>query len=471
MIYQVRNFNVEAGIRPDTIYAKLEIGKACLEDKVLNSSDCPNIIIGEYLKIDYDQLPAPKLEMKSGAINIVVNLESLLTVSNEFSSAVSKQIDLSKYYDIASSKTSEYIKMGEKYVKSIAKTGSQASIELKIDMKAPVIFIPYDIQNLSEGMLVLDGGQFCADTEVVEITGFEFDKYKFSLSRTEISVIWDCENINSWKSCKKHDFLSPVDYNFTLLNCKEKQNLVPGFQLATSIGRLSFELDEQLIYFTLTLKDRLLATLNKASTLEAPEAKKRGDSLVVETEALKDKMKRINDIIALKTSVEFEEISLRLRQAQGQLASMKFSGLRMDIALGSLGEVIGNLKLNSIEMIDLRHNVQLRNVIYNPILNTVDEDEFNDALEEEIVQFLLSFELRPKQDFLSLNLKFSEMRIMPSPDLLSDVMKFFTRPISRASVLIKSTSSDSDVEIPIISSKYRTIFNTKASIQLSNFEI
>ncbi|CAG9332100.1 unnamed protein product [Blepharisma stoltei] len=470
LIYSVRDFKIEFGMRPETIYAKIDIGNGELEDKVINSLVFPNILVTEFLHLEYDQLPSPKLSIKSGAFNVATNLESLLIVSNIFSAAIAQEIDISKYVEAASTKTSEYIKIGEQYVKDLAKTGSQASIELNLDMKAPVIFIPMNIHSLEEGMLVLDGGHLYGKTSIETLSNFSFDKYIFNLVNTKICIVWNCPSADNWKSGNLQDFLSPVDYKFTALNCKVEQHLIPAFVFSTEIGKLNFDLDESILFFTWKLQEEIFRILDQNKPAEVPMQKPRGDSLVIETEALKDRMKRIKDIVAMKMMVNFNEISLRLRKQKSQLAAIKFYEIYLDLGLGSLGEVLGKLKLKKIEMEDLREKVQLRKVICNPALYDDDkgEDEFMDAV-EEINQLVIDFQFRPKLDTLHVDLILSEMRIMPSPDLFSQVVNFFTKPIAKASFATKSFQLETVP--PVAHSKYKTVFITKMSLELSGIEV
>ncbi|CAG9327163.1 unnamed protein product [Blepharisma stoltei] len=464
LVLLVNNFSVETGIRPSSSYVKIYVKNTILEDRIVKSQAFPYLMFNEFLNINFDQLPQPKLIIESGGSNIVLNIRSFLAVSDAFSSAIAQKVDFNKYLKAASDKTNEYIIMGQNYIGELVKTGAKATIELDISMKAPAIFIPLDIYSLDEGILVVDLGNFKGNSSIQQIDDTDYDKYHFSLEDSKIAVIKHCDSLVSWRSGSFQDFLPSHNLNLDLFNCKNKQENVPGFILEAKFSAMHFDLDESLLLFSLKLKDSLLELLPKSP----PEPKIEVPAINSENmldEALKDKMKRIDNIIGVLAKAEVEGISLKLRRGSSELGMLNINSLKMGVQLNKNGDVIGNLSLERIEMRDLRDGIEIREIIYNPIkFVKADEDEFVDAV-EEIIQISVKFTLKPREDSLELSLSLSDLRIMATPDYIEDIMKFFSYQLHEASVYHQEKIDT------MVNSHYTTAFNTKLSAEMSNFEL
>lgn len=84
-------------MRPLSMYAKVKIDSTFCSDLVVKSHTFPHIMKGGYLYVTYDTLEGTAISMESEYMLIVVNMESLLTVQNDFMSAISDQVDLTEY--------------------------------------------------------------------------------------------------------------------------------------------------------------------------------------------------------------------------------------------------------------------------------------------------------------------------------------------------------------------------------------
>ena len=100
------------------------------------------------------------LSVRMDQAYIMPNLDSIITIAGKFQKAMVQEYDLTAYYDEASDAANEYIKSGQDYVAEMA-TGNyeHKTMEMRINIKAPTIIIPYDASNLNEAMIVIDMGK------------------------------------------------------------------------------------------------------------------------------------------------------------------------------------------------------------------------------------------------------------------------------------------------------------------------
>ena len=191
MVFEMKDFFVEAGMRPSSLYAKLKISSTLIQEKIINSIYFPNIMEGEYLEIIYDTLPSTSISMQSGGISITGNFESIFHVSGILSEAMQAASEdlTSQYMQTVSSKTAEYMDFGEKYFKDVMKNGIQQSISLDINLKAPLICIPLDIQSMDSGMLIIDLGKLSASSSAVVQNNYNYDKYSFVFREMRACIV------------------------------------------------------------------------------------------------------------------------------------------------------------------------------------------------------------------------------------------------------------------------------------------
>jgi hypothetical protein len=116
------------------------------------------------LSVEFESNPPSKvadsvIKLRTVETMVCPNLESLLITAGKFKSAMSQQYDLSYYNEQAASKANEYIKYGQSYLADVASgnfTHSSALVDIKI--RAPTVILPFDPNDLSKPMIVVELG-------------------------------------------------------------------------------------------------------------------------------------------------------------------------------------------------------------------------------------------------------------------------------------------------------------------------
>ena len=472
MSFEMNKFAVEVGMRPSTLYAKLQISDTSIRENIVNSQYFPYILQGDFLDLYYDTLPSTKISMKSGGIILVANFQSIFRVYSVLTAAMSQSSTeiRAQYLQQMSLKTAEYVSYGESYMKDFMKTGSQASITLEMHLKAPLICVPLDIFNIDSGMLVIDLGNLETSTSVLNENGYKFDKFSFVFAETRACIVWSCSAYHLWREGLRSEILMPVNLNMDIKNCQELQYKVPAIQTSIRFSPTKIILQDEVLVFLLRINTLVQSNLPKSEPapeeVEIPLMQKT-KSLEV-TEAYKDQMKKIDQIIAVSVEVTVEEVKIVLSEKHQDLGGVIMNSMRLKARLGNEGEFNGELTLARFEFLDMREEVLLGKVISNPLLEQGESEVFYDTEQEEILQVRITVLLKPKSDMLDAAIYLNDMRVIASADFFQKVKNFFVFPMTTASDLSVPAAAVAPSKAV---SKYTTTFNTRIVIQLSNFEL
>ena len=475
----LNSLELELGLRSESIYSNLKFESSLVKDNVVQSQAFPNLLKGEYLEVEFDQLPKTRLKMNSGGLELYGNLESILTVAYTYMAAVTEKCDLSRYFEAAQSKTQEYISYGQDYVQEFIKTGTQSSIELDVSLKAPLVFLPLDIDSLDKGMFVLDFGMLKASTQEEILEGNPYDKYVLTLDEMSTAICWNCPEPSSWKEGNYNYLVYPTTFSLDLMNSRDKNASTPGMILSTDLSAVNIEINKHSLVFSLNVMESALVTNSKHTPPNsAPQSQPQKQEVqrheIEESTALKDRFKSIDEIMAVVLKVRMHEIKVKLVDEE-DLAEFLISDFNTEVKLGTSGDTLGKLVLEKIDLKDLRKGIYFNSVICNPGYYNLDDEEFVDATEKTLTQLKVRFAYKPKQDFLDLQVNMSDMRIMPSPLFVEGITKFFTEQLSSAqrfSREIRQEQKPSEIQVErSVASRATTTFNTRVTFRLSNFEM
>ncbi|CAG9319687.1 unnamed protein product [Blepharisma stoltei] len=474
-LYTMMHPSIEIGIRPLTKFLKAKIESLSLEDRYLNSEHFQNILIGESLLLEFDQFPSVRLKIDIKLLQFCVNFETLLKIADEFKTKTGSEIDFSPYMKTIETKTQELAEQGEKYVQDLLKTKVPTPIILDISIKAPIFFIPMNPRNIDEGMIVIDMGYLKGATSEEKISNYDFDKYLIALENIEIFMVWNTDNLDNWRKGKIKAILPSVEFNIFIYVCHVYQRDVPGYILAIHAGLVSFILEQAVLKWILRLLAKITEKtppgpdIKKIEEVKEKEEQKEKGKPVQQTEAIKDKLKRIEDSASLQVSVEFEEISLKLIKDEIDLVSSIVSRTKIEFIFGSQGDIDFDFQLKFVEIKDLRPNVKLRYAIINPLLFDRSVD-----LDSNITFFAVKFKFKPRDDLIELDVNISGIRLMPSTDFISEIIQFFTVPIQdnfpKTEEKYDYQEKEKTMEKPPVS-KYTTKSIIKISINLHRFEL
>lgn len=477
IVFKMRTFQVTTGIRIDSFYVKLKISRTSIQDKVIKSADFPYILRGKPLKAKYETLNKQKLSLHSGGIIVYGNFFSLFKVNSLFAELLDNTSDeLKKNYLKQISETSlEYMKQGENYMKDLLKNGVTETIELDIDIKAPLVCIPLDINSKSSGMLIMDFGNLDGKTSTSNENDFDFFVYSFAYKEMRACVAWDFNDINSWQEGSFTEILLPVDYTLELKNCAQIQYTVPSLRAKVIFPKIKFAIHDTVLKFILKLHKQVIGIFAEASSADPMQKAKRVENFkrnsvaknsVIETEGYKDQMKRIKKIIAVKFGIVFEEIDIVIIENSKLLTGFGILNLKAESRLSSDGEISGEITLGRLELKDHREGIILNKAISNPLLESLESRKSLNA--EEILQIRMNFLMKPKTDVVDIGIYINDMRVILSSSLFNALQNFFKESFSLIELISQESSSTEPQEEKY---SYTTNFNTRIVIQLTNFEL
>lgn len=477
LMFKMHSFDVKIGMRTESVFCQLAIHKTVIYDKVANSPVFKYIFKSKPLKIEFESLYGKKLSLYSEGVIYIINLISFLKVYKIFSSLwanTSKGLK-KKYLKQISETSSEYIKLGEEYIKSLISTGTTAPIELDINIKGPIFCFPLNICSKVLGMLVVDLGRLQTYTKNFTENDLEYCLYNFLYTSLRVCVVWDFDHIKSWAEGNYTEIVSPVDWNLQIKACKNTQFVVPSIEGKILFPKISISIHDEVLKFLLILKKLALATFDnvrpdyitkKTKKFEYYSTKTQMENEVLETEGYKDQMKKIHKVVKMTFEVLFEEIELNLVENGKPLCGIQVLKVKTQIVLSVDGDIALDFTLGRFELEDYRDGIKLNKVVCNPLLYEVDGK--NPLGVEKILQVKVSILLKPKSDILEISVYINDMRLILSYSLLKTIKNFFIDTIKSISPSSTPTSSFQQKPEKYV---YETTFHTKLVFQLTNFEL
>lgn len=467
VVFEMNKFFIELGMRSSSVYGKFHLQNVFIKEYITKSTYFPYILQQEYIEIQYESLLTTEIKVKSGDLSIIGNFESIFKVYSIFTQIFNDSSDNIKsiYLESISATTMQYMEYGEKAMKDFMKAGTQSSFKLNLDLKAPLICVPLDIHKIESGMLIVDLGSLACTTGSETQMTCTFDIYSFILRDVRLCVVWSCSGYRLWRDGLRSEVLTPINFVFDIKNCKEIQYEIPSIQVISKLSPMGIIVNDEVFVFILILKEYVFSLVPKTKPKENLSPKAKAEPKV--TEAYKDRMKRIEQIIAVKIYFELDEVSIKLNEKGLDLAEIQIYSVKAAANLGKEGDFKSEFSLARLDLKDLREDVKLFKVVSNPMLENNEFQEFYDA-QEEILQIKAKVVLKPKSDVLDIGIYINDMRLIATSEFLNTITQFFSSPFKKASVLSRVQSSIIQ-KVPV--SEYTTTLNTRIVLQLTNFEL
>lgn len=454
-MFKMRGFEVETGIRESSLFARGCIKSTGIEEYVSQSQSFGYLMKGDELVVEYEDMDQAVFNMKSGGLVMVSNFQCIFRVSEAFS-AVFNESDSrvkAKYLELMTDSTSKYLESGENYIKDVMKSGIDSSLQLFVDVKAPVVYVPIDIHSSATGFLVLDLGHLYTNTKVEKEQGYKFNVYNFEFTNSRICAVKDCENFEDWASHSHFDVLEKTDCFTTLKLCTEAQFTIPGILINVRLSPIKLHIRNDIIWLILELYSSVLSKLPESQASKPVEK-------VETTESYKDQMKKIKKIIGIEFSLHIETVSFKVIEDLQDLAIFYFNDLRVCSKLLNDGSLGIDLNLLRMDFIDLREGVKLKKLISNPLI----ELSASNVVEEEVAQLKFNLLLKAKDDMLDMALYLNDMRFVLEASLFLNISEYFKKTLEK----VPKTKTVLD---EVVTSTYTTTFNTRVVLQLNNFEL
>ena len=274
------------------------IGSIFIRDFVVKSDLYPYLIETVFEEdnadnaIDLEFNNHPKFDGGTMRLSLITNAKlcffmnpKLLREIQEFSDLGDKpdeKIDLSYYTEIARDNAIEYINIGADYIEKASEEQKQvafSSIYLSFDVKAPLIFIPQDLEKIQRTKtVVLDIGRIVANSTNVEYDHKKdyklerdpellYDKYKLRFSGLQMSMIEEMTNFNMWKEAKsKIDIIERVKFDIVAnKNIEPKHPVFAGLEVTVNIYDINLIFSDYILKNLVKIQMRVLEPFDPES--------------------------------------------------------------------------------------------------------------------------------------------------------------------------------------------------------------
>ena len=460
-LFKMKNLIVSLNIRETSLNCKLNITSTKIRDCINPKAHSKYLMIGSSLASEYEDLDKSFFKFKSGGLELYCNFLTIFSISNSITAALSATSSkiTAGFKDQISQTASKYIESGQEFMKEFLQGSNQASIQVFIDVKAPVFYVPLDPQSSCTSLVVLDVGHLYGKTDTDKENGFSFNVYDFELSKVRISAVLDCDDYRNWKNFHCFDVLPETSYFVNAKVCSQVQYEFPSIKVNVKVNCMEVRMRNDVLRFLFQLYAAVLDQMPKGIDAEVKESGGLDGGKVEDTESYKDLMKKFKQVIGIQFVVHLNKFIFKLSETTKDLLSLSLDSLVFSSNLISDSTLITELCLNQIDLIDLRSSILFPKLICNPCINSD-----NYSSEEQIPQIKLSLLLKPREDLLDVGVYLNDMRVMLESSIIAELLQNFSIPSS----LIPNTTQSVDLKPAC---KYTTKFNSRMVLQLSNFEI
>ncbi|CAG9327203.1 unnamed protein product [Blepharisma stoltei] len=460
---ELRDFSVDFGLRPNTLYVFLKFGTLVVNDNVTKSQIFPDIFKGSHLDIQFDQYPVNTLKASGGESLICLHPQSLFSITNVYLGALTKNVDVNKYLSEASEKTGQIIEKGDKYLKDMIKTGTQQSIILDVTLKSPIIIIPTDSNSLEKPFLVIDNGTFTASTSIETLDGLDFDRYNFLIKKVKVCSVLPCESVEKWHKGDIENILDPFDIEMVLFNCKIAQTMVPSIRVKSIIDKIILKLtDSQLLIF--------IEILNLFSNQEKVEIERKNEEIkedeeLIEGKGFKDNLKEIGEILSIAANIRLNEIQLNIIEKNLPLTKIAINDIDLNVKSDKYGNIDLDFILEKLAIEDLRPDIEFPNVVSNPLEYQREWDTDENTSYENMTQVKIFIHLKPRNDQLDVGVRLNDIRFVACASYAESLLKFASHQLNQ----IQQAKSVQVKAKPV--STATTTYHSRFSVLFSNFEL
>lgn len=442
MMFQADGFSLTAGLRVSSVFVEFGLQGTRVEDCFNKSSAFPLLMHGGVFEGRFDQYPHTIIGLRSESLQIVVDLKALLAVARIFREAIAKEVNLDEYTKQAAQFADEYIQSGRQYVQGMLQGDYKYnSVDLRLALKAPVFIFPLDLTRPSD-FLVFDLGQLEATTKriakVLAVVDYKliesddqlYDTYNFTLSDVALSTVASCSEVARWREGKWTPLYAQPELSLKISTCIIQDHPSKPVIRADFIQRdLRVHLSDKQMALLLKLKANGMETFDDFMP-KAPE-------VPVHYIGLKDQIKNFGSVISQTFSFRVDNLVVEALLHDKPLLRFQSQEFSTVVNLGRQGGLSLKLRLTSLVIEDTRPDTICGMVLHNPSQSEVNT--------EDNPQLSVFVEVRPQDDSTKLSVTLNDLRLSPTPEFASSVLRFYSEPFSEAASTSASTFSTSSL--------------------------
>lgn len=425
------NLNIVMGVK-DSMFLDLQVASLQVQDCVKNDSFFPNFFTSCNFQAFIQESP-PKLQVSSGDIYICCLMESLLTITGIFQEIFENQVDISSYKSEIAAKYSQYLHVGQDYVKMLISQNQGISLDIDINLKAPVIIFPIDYSENS--FFLIDLGSVIWYSSV---SSQSYQQYTINLTKFGVFAIWQSTEIATWKQGVKEDIFSET--SITLSISQSPNTLSPTIEITSAVTEIWIEINPKVLKAFSIFESNLLKLIPDLIQF-------RSRSINIEEMMISDiSVPKISEMIPLTVFVSLKSFGLIINEMDSQVCEVVLSEIKAYVEVESSTKA--NITIGVVSIFDERENAQLYKVLSNPCfndcqvqisINVLVKDNVND-IGVAIADFRLALSPSFIEALLDMYVKYAKLFIMPKLNLNSRKGTHYidTVSYSRTSINMKS---------------------------------
>lgn len=447
----VQSISVHLILRSTSQKVKVSIGNSNILNKYPNSPMFPKFFESEFLYFGYDTFSHRHVKMESGEFFIFLDFESINFIASIVKQTLTEDIEFAKYLDEVSETTARYMAHSQDILNKALNEGTEATYELEIDLKAPMIVFPIDARKDDSPVLFIDFGRLNGRTSSKFIGDLEYDVYRFELSNLRIFT-------------EKNDpifseILTPMSVDIDVFICKKKQLEEPGYYYKVNIGKTQ-------IFFS-DLMVMCFAEIGK-KTQEFSAIFENTDENTTTRVRMIDNAPGSSELVVPKSyHLEIEECNVVLIEKSEAFASFSCRHIVFRSKMSKVQSVIARFVIGKFLLQDLRPGSKWKNILSTPLLPGSNEI-FEDA-KQEISQLRVTFKSNPQKNIKDISVKMFDTRLTAEIPFYYKIHDFYQFCLTS---LTRSEKIPDHLPGPEISTTSRILnLNSRFCINFEDFEM
>lgn len=452
---EVNDMVVKAYQRPTSIEAELRVGETSIIDQVVNSEAFPKLLCASYFRLNVNTYKKTKIVVDSGDFYMVANMPCISKFILSLQKGLLQDIDVGFYQQRAMEKAGEVYSKSQDYIASTIQQGTQSSVDLNLSIKAPVFYIPYDVENLSDSMFVIDTGFIQASSGEEVISGTTYELYNFELTNFQLVTVWNCHRFDDWKDGQYESLLNPVRMGLKIYSAKGKPADQPSIMIDCTMDDVIFDIVDREVRFLISLGEKYMENAQAfTANIGKVDARSPMKQLEIEgDENLNTSFENeeshqsvqtpipVSEPVASSFSFFLKSIEVVVKHKEIQIMKMSVENFSNSVHIAKTKEITIELKLEKVYVEDSREDIEFQRIVSNPLqfISLRDEDELIDMDEsthlttkpsyqapsdDTIYQVKTGIRIVPDRNLYEVSCLISNIRFVAFPEFLTSMQNF-----------------------------------------------
>ena len=351
----------------NSLFLDIHVSSVKVQDCVTNSPYFPDFFSSGKFGAFIQEDPI-KVQVSSGEVYICCLGESLVKIFSIFHELLEKQVDISSYKSEIASKYHQYLKEGQTYLKVLIAQSEVVTIDLDINLKAPIIVFPLDPHS-SSAFFVIDLGTVICCTHTSQ-QGYL--QYAINLTNFGMYVVWETTDIYDWRNQgikttdsrqrsdvkKIDDLFSQTSINAIVSQSPDRNN--PRIEVSASVTEVWIEINPMVLRTLSALQINLVKLIPEVLKF-GPDSFSTSDTLDFDIKA-PEKPAAVPIVIFLS----LKSFGIRIFESGSEICELSLVDIKLFIDQSRPSCSILSITVSNMHIHDERTNSRYLKVLANP---------------------------------------------------------------------------------------------------------